>query len=421
MAGLARAFLVQLLAADPKLLKRYRAALPDQRTRGDRALQALAERLWNPLNRAGTLRDFVQQIAHSSDESQFFGRLAGALLPIVHADLSDQLLLALRTPSAMLQISVNLTNYACARYLTSLIRVWPVPGNYFALPTDPWVKTEASVEVAWQPIQEFQQITALQHELRAKTLMMLTALAATAEAEGRSGETLFVGLSDLMGYLGYKAGKKANARYYWFHTAEVVRALLHDLPGHQVRVDGRPAQPLLIPPQVVFRNPHQVVQLASLTPERLREADILGFYVRFEPAMLGLLGINQAHKQTVPLAFCHLHGPCFWMAWRVAYWQYWGHHQTCDLLRFLEECGYLATHCRSGRTRYKDALKDWWRDVGRLVDIELLSEPGVRLYQGNKEVSDKWSQLIEEPRSRLGVNQLEQLKAQFTTDNSRTR
>lgn len=421
--GLARAFQIQLLASDMALLERFRAASAKARQQATQALYPFMQRLWQQIQVQESVRGFVlQHLAQQPDISiqQRYGSLAGVLLPSIRAELLEAFLQALQQ-NAALQLSVHPTSYACARYLASLVRVWPVAGQYFQLPTDAWIKTSEHVEVAWQyPDSPNQTITAVQHELRAKTLMLLVALAAT-QAETRPNQAIFVGLGDLMGYFGYRLGEKANAHYYWLHVAEVVRALLHDLPGHRVRINSHAPQALLPMPQVMFRNPQHWGLEALLHSDDLsrtvREANILGFYVCFEPAVLDLLGINtNLPTREVPAAFCSLHGPCFWMAWRVVYWQYWANHQSCGLLQLLDECGYLEAHTRSGRIRYKDALKDWWVDVGRLIEIGLLHEPGVRIWQRKQEVSDRLSQQLEAP-GRLGPKQLSGLEAAFALGN----
>lgn len=413
--GLARAFQIHLLASDMTLLEQFRLASTQARQEAIKTLYPFAQRLWQQIQTQEVVRSFViQNFAQQTDKP--YSHLAKALLPSIKAELLEVFRQALQHNTA-LQLSVHPTSYACARYLASLVRVWPPKGRYVELLGGAGVTTAEHVEVAWQrPDPPEPNLTAVQHELRAKTLLLLVALAAT-QAETKPGQAVYVGLSDLMGYFGYRLGAKANARYYWFHAAEVVRALLHDLPGHQVRIGDQTPRPLLAVPQVVFRNP-QKGRIEPMLPaddlcRAVREADILGFFVRFEPEILDLLGVaaNRPTRQ-VPAAFCSLHGSCFWMAWQVVHGQHRAERQSVNLLRLLEDYGYLEAHTRKGRTRYKDALKAWWADVGLLVEIGLLQEPGVRICGRKREVSDHLSRQLE-TSGRISPRQLEQLEAVF--------
>ncbi len=425
--GLAKALQIQLLASDVQLLERYRNASTKTRQKATQALQSIAGRLWEQTMVPGVLRSFVLQQFTSALESQpntqsIYDHLARVLLPSIQIELLEVFSRGL-SENAALQLSIHPTSYACARYLASLVRVWPIAGQYFQLPTEGWIKTAENIEVAWQfPPLQSTALTTVQHELRAKTLLLLVALAATARAEGSSEKAVFMGLSDLMAYFGYTAGERTNARYYWFHVAEIVRALLHDLPGHLVCIDGQPPQALLPPPQVVFRDPQgwsvaTLLQAADLS-HAVREADILGFYVRFEPEVLSLLGVDATQNtQAVPAAFCSLHGPCFWMAWRVIYWRHWSKQQAYPLLSLLKECGYLEAYTRNGRIRYKDALRGWWADVGTLIEIGLLHEPGVRIWRHSKDVSDHLSRQLEAAQRHIGPKQLTPLEVAFALSN----
>jgi hypothetical protein len=413
--GLARALQIQLLATDATLLEQYRLASTQARQKALETLFPFAQSLWRQIQTEEAVRNFVQQaLAHDEKPYSYLARL---LLPSVRAELGEAFLQTIRQ-NADLELSLQPITYACARYLANVVRVWPVEGLYFRLPQDTWIKANKDVEVAWQyPESSTQSITAAQYELRAKTLMLLIALA-IPQAKARPGQAIFVGLADMMSYFGYKLGEKANARYYWLHAAEVVRAMLHDLPGHRVRINHEVALPLLPVPQVVFRNPrgwNLEALLHSRDPSRsVREAQILGFFVRFEPTVLALLGPNTSQPtRRVPAAFFSLRGPCFWLAWRVVYWQQWNCSEPYNLFQLLDESGYLEAHIHQGRIRYKDALKAWWADVGQLVEIGLLDEPGVRIWKGKHDISDRLSRQME-ARERIGPHQLSGLNVVFT-------
>jgi hypothetical protein len=115
--------------------------------------------------------------------------------------------------------------------------------------------------------------------------------------------------------------------------------------------------------------------------------------------------------------------PAFWLAWQVSFLRRWARPpasggQGKPLLRVLEEAGYLARYTRGTKVRYKDALSAWWRDVGELVGVGLLDEPGVRIYRPSggawREASSSLSRSLDPGGQRLARRHLEEYQVVFS-------
>jgi hypothetical protein len=254
-----------------------------------------------------------------------------------------------------------------------------------------------------------------------------------------------VRLRDLLELAGFVLGRATNSGYYWRYGGQLTRYLLFDLPNRvvamQVSFSGSAE------PRVVFERllPHALplderrVPLAGARPQTLlaalrsgddlpapvREAGVAGVEVAFSPELLEALGLAGALSavEHVPVKLLSLKGPAFWLAWQVSFLRRWARPpasggQGKPLLRVLEEAGYLARHTRGAKVRYKDALSAWWRDVGDLVGVGLLDEPGVRVYRPGggawREASSSLSRSLDPGGKRLARRHLEECRVVFS-------
>jgi|GEM_PF-4929589 len=435
-SSLAGALRAHVLLHDPGLLNLYRDASPRARRAVQHALEDVARRI---LLRAGdphgSLGRYLAPLIADEAGGADWHSLAKLLAP-VHDDLAGLVRETLfrhhpsdLTTSGTLQISLAPTSYACAQYLAGLLRLWPAPNTPFELPRPQgrWIRSPDSVHVTVRTGSPHGMET---QALRAKTLLLLLSVTITTpQNEGHSG--WYVRFADMLRVFGYAAGERANSRYYWQHFSQIARSALIELPAHHVHLDGGRAVPLLEILQVVHRDPRnadasrtmRVLREAQATPEAVQALGLLGVRFRFTQEVLKLLRACDDPRGSaaarVPVGFCTLDGPSFWLAWRIAYWAAWNGRcpQPFDspaLLEVLRESGYLAA---SGVRRYKRAVRRWWQDVGTLVDLGLLQEPGVRLHRRSggrlHDCSDHFSRLLDDSSVRLSEAYLRNIRVRF--------
>lgn len=247
-------------------------------------------------------------------------------------------------------------------------------------------------------------------EVKAKVLLASLAFAARSASSSR----FLVRLKDLMEVVGYGMGSKANGRTYWEKAATVIRAIAIDLPSQVIHVRYVPpgAKKPLFLEEYLMRRPRLLSGKRAFPEgfvraiwdaharggdaavvEVIREAEIEGFELGFAPAILDAFGFGHHALERVPRALLGLKGRAFWLGYDIAFLRRWsGQSSPCNgrlLAEELEAHGYFGcfSRNRAGKVRVKDALKDWWNDVGKLVEIGLLENSGVRLYRN---VNSRW-------------------------------
>jgi hypothetical protein len=411
----AKALQAELLLQNRDLLDRYRATSSANRKRIYQVTETMVSSLYqkafenhNPLTMF--LTPYLEQRAWSD--------LARVLLPHIRQELSEEVEQILSRPATIpetLRLSLEPTSYACARYLAGALRMWSTPESFMSLPelSGRWQKALTTVEVAAiSPA-----VTRLEaQELRAKTLILLITIAVSHEPRETGW---YVHFADMLRAFGYAPGERTNARYYWQHFSEVVSSVLLELPAHVVRLPDGTEKPLLELLQVIYQDPKVSLNPPTLDerlydPQWVQEQGFLGFRFRFSPELLELIAGHKPNEEAALVSsdFCALRGSAFWLAWRVAYWHYWKKDDaTLSLLHILQEMGYLHGN------RYKHALRAWWNDVAKLIEIELLAEPGVRLYRWSggsyRDCSDRLSKLLDSDE-RLNAKWLGGVRVHFT-------
>jgi hypothetical protein len=272
-------------------------------------------------------------------------------------------------------------------------------------------------------------ITSHHSELKAKAFVAVLALAAETAAQGEG--RFNVRLSDFMRLLGFTLGRRTNSAYYWSLKLTVV-AMQVTLP--------RKRQPLVVFERLLAHAAAiapgaamlEVSVLAAVREDdfstlirTVREADLQGFELELSEDILSALGLIRPMNalEEVPAALLALKGPAFWLAWHVAFLRRWAvppesGRQGKVLLKVLQESGYLVRFRRGAKVRFKDALSLWWQDVGELVAMGLLDEPGVRLYgwrgSGWQETSTEVSRLLDPMGGRVTEHTLQETRVVYT-------
>jgi hypothetical protein len=356
------------------------------------------------------------------------------------------------TPRATrLLLSVDRTSLSCARYLAGLEAVERDGYGFDELPARAAgrAKRVDQVTVKFDPAEAGQPVgrpaATPGSELKAKLFVALLSLAAQAAADGRVDGRQAVRLRDLLEMIGFVLGRGTNSAYYWRYAGELTRYLLFDLPNRVVAMQVSFAganDPLVVFERLLphcaplddRREPIAGDRLHSLLtalgqgeagwPAAVRASGTAGFELAFSPELLEALGLTRPLNalEHVPVGVLALKGPAFWLAWQVSFLRRWarppaGGANGKPLLRVLDEAGYLARHSRGSKVRYKDAVAAWWRDVGALVGMGLLEEPGVRLYgpRGSawREVSSSVSRALDPGGRRLTRLALEEMRVIF--------
>lgn len=393
----AKALQAELFLHDQDLLSRYRATSVAKRKETYQTIETIVSSIYQKASEGNNpLTTFLTPYL----EKQAWSELARVLLPHIQQELSKAVEQTLSRPALIpetLRLSLEPTSYACARYLAGVVRMWSQPEAFMPLPevSGRWQKPLPTVAVsAVSP-----DMTRLgSQELRAKTLILLITIAVSNQPRE---DGWYLRFADMLRAFGYAAGERTNARYYWQHFSEVVSSVLLELPAHLVRLPDGTQKPLLELLQVTYQDPK-----VSLNPPTLdgqlhdtqwvQAQGFLGFRFRFSSEILELIAGENPNEESALVSSdcCALRGSAFWLAWRVAYWRYWEKdNATLPLLHILQEMGYLHGN------RYKGALRTWWNDVDKLIDIELLAEPGVRLFRWSggsyRDCSDRLSKLLD--------------------------
>lgn len=120
-----------------------------------------------------------------------------------------------------------------------------------------------------------------------------------------------------------------------------------------------------------------------------------------------------------------LKGPAFWLAYEIAFLRRWANPKDAmpgkgkKLLESLEKHGYCAKAAsRTGdRVSYKAALREWFSDVDKLVDINVLEAPGVNVYEVSKgkykDVTEVIKALLENRGKRITQTSLCDMKVLY--------
>jgi hypothetical protein len=411
----AKALQAELFLQNQNLLSRYRTTSSAKRREIYQAIETIASSIYQ---KAFTSQNPLTAFLMPYIETHAWSDLARALLPYIQQKLTETVEQILSHPATIpetLRLSLEPTSYACARYLAGVVRMWSTPEAFVPLPevSGRWQKPLTTVEVAAiSPL-----ATRLEaQELRAKTLILLITIAVSHEAKETGW---YVHFADLLKAFGYAPGERTNARYYWQHFSEVVSSVLLELPAHLVRLPDGTEEPLLELLQVIYQDSKISLNPPTLDrrlydPQWVQQQGLLGFRFRFSPQILELIAGHKPKEETALVSsdFCALRGSAFWLAWRVAYWRYWKKDDaTLSLLHILQEMGYLHGN------RYKQAVRAWWNDVAKLIELELLSEPGVRLYRWSggayRDCSDRLSKRLDSDE-RLNAKWLGGLRVHFT-------
>ncbi|MDQ3458792.1 MAG: hypothetical protein M3498_05770 [Deinococcota bacterium] len=352
-------------------------------------------------------------------------------------------------PGSHLLLSVDHTSLSCARYLSGLQEPSSDSYGFDELRSaragrgKRTLEVTVKVDAAPSPgLREagLEYVASRPSELKAKVFALVLALAVEAAAQGQG--RFRVRLSEVMALLGFALGRRTSSSYYWSYAAEVTRYLLADLPSRVVAMQV--SLPHQLEPLVVFERllAHasavasepglleaavlSVVQGGdpSLLARAVREAGLQGFELELSEDMMRALGLSRPMNalEEVPAALFALKGPAFWLAWQVAFLRRWAAPPGSGrggkiLLRVLQEAGYVTRFSRGAKVRFKDALAAWWSDVGELVTMGLLDEPGVRLHGwrggGWQEISTELSRLLDPAGGRVTERALQETRVVY--------
>jgi hypothetical protein len=434
----------------------------------------------SPEELAGLLaRAHDEQSLASSALSVALERVAGELMGAVGEELREKYGQILDRPARRpvgdwtvppryLLLSVDLTSVSCARYLAGLFEAGKDAYGFDELRSGQSGRAKRVDEVAvkYEPVESAADPGIAQadetlnsaaagsaegSELKAKLFVGLLSLAAD-EARREDGDVrLIVRLRDLLAMMGYRVGSRTNGAYYRRYRSDLIRFLIRDLPNRVVAMQvsfAHSPEPLVVFERLLLRSipldetacpvAGNLVRPAdgtdgggALLPHASRSPAVEGFELVLSRDLLEALGLcgPMSAVEHVPLEVLSLRGPAFWLAWQVSFLRRWANRPASGshgkpLLRVLQECGYLARFTRGNRVRYKDALRSLWNDVGSLVSMELLEEPGVRLYgpggAGWRDRSAELSRALDAGGRRLGVEALRDIRVIFAVPSWRT-
>jgi hypothetical protein len=253
------------------------------------------------------------------------------------------------------------------------------------------------------------------NETKAKVFVGALAL---ASQQGVDPERFFVSLADLMLLVtGYnRSGKsKIKPTYYWSKAAEIIRYLILDLASTTVHIqvklphykEALNVQEWLMhrPRPAIWQTPFDspftshVISLVNqnATTELanyVKSVNLEGFFLGFPKGILDALGVRTGKGQPnaieqVPWEVLKLKGPAFWLAYDIVFLRRWARpqHATAakgkSLLETLEKHGYLEKSASrtGGRVSYKSALGSWFKDIDILINLDMLEDPGVSIYE----------------------------------------
>lgn len=262
------------------------------------------------------------------------------------------------------------------------------------------------------------RIRADRNETKAKVFVGVLAL---ASQRGVDSERFFVSLADLMLLVaGYKrSGKsKTKASYYWNKAAEIVRYLVLDLASTTVRIQVKLPQnkEALSVEEWLMHRPRAAARQGSIRTQftsdvvslinqnatteladYLKSAALEGFFLGFPKGIMEAFGSRTGTGQPnaieqVSSEALKLKGPAFWLAYDIAFLRRWARpeHATADngksLLETFAKHGYLEKSATTtgGHVSYKNALRFWFKDLDRLIDLNLLEAPGASIYKLQK-------------------------------------
>lgn len=239
-------------------------------------------------------------------------------------------------------------------------------------------------------------------------------------------------LRDLMKlFFGYELKTKTDSKRYWKGAAQLTKYLFVDLPDLEISLHltsshgphkGEPRhyrEVLMRQPGVYAVPGHQInagfrERVRSLATANnieelavyLQRSNIEGYTLGYEHNALEVLGGAALNVATELMAHevLALTGPAWWLAYRViAHLRRWQSGKDVYpekgklLIEALREPGYLEEQHRP-RFSFKEAIRAWLNDVARLVELQVLEAPGVRIYQlkGKRwtECSDEFDQIV---------------------------
>lgn len=256
------------------------------------------------------------------------------------------------------------------------------------------------------------------NELKAKAFVGVLAL---ANHPGVDSDRFYVTLEHLILLVtGYeRTGKnKANSTTYWAKAAEVIKYLLVDLPFTQVNILVKMAHekdvlnvatwlmhradPVTKQPLIFDNFLNQVVSISNRgeadgLASYLKSAGLQGFYLGFSKDILDALGTatgggERNALEAVSREVLKLKGPAFWLAYEVTFLRRWAKPKDArpekgkGLLEALEKHGYCDKSAvkTNGRVSYKLAIGYWLDDVKKLIEINMLDDPGVMICEVQK-------------------------------------
>ena len=294
-------------------------------------------------------------------------------------------------------------------------------------------------------------------ELKGKVFVGTLGLAKDVAARGQDPTRFPAPLHELMKlFFGYELKKKTNSKQYWKAAAQLTRYLWVDLPMldislHLTQTHGpgrnqpRPySEPLMkspgvyVPPRkdlpIRFRENVRNLVLSERMDdlaEYLQQSDVEGFTLGYERNALEALGGQDLRvaSELMSREVLALTGPAWWLAYRVvAHLRRWqagkdvAPEKGKSLVEALREPGYLDQH--RDRVSYKDALRNWLKDIEHLIELDVLEAPGMRVYhyKGRRWVdcSDELDQLVSSGRTvRITEAKLEGMRVLYTLPSER--